>query len=153
MAKYIVKVPTVALTFSVSAAPKTVWQLITGNKQVKPVELHMSFNGNTPSDIPAYWELVRQTTAGTASNTAQTPVKCDPADGAPLATYSRTFTVEPTSPGDSLLDGYLTQNGGILVLPLSGIVIPQGGGTGGRLGLVVSCQASVSINSAIHFEE
>lgn len=151
MAKYIVKVSKLALLAADNA--KTVFQLISGAAQAELAELHISFNGVTPTDVAAYWEIVRQTTAGTATNTAQVPVKGNTNDGACLTTYSRAFTVEPTSPGDSLLDGYLTPNGGALILPLSGIWIPTGGGTTGRIGLVIWPTANVNVNAAIHFLE
>jgi hypothetical protein len=55
-------------------------------------------------------ELVRQTTAGTAS--ALTLVKHDEASVAALGSAQQTFTIEPTA-GDILASVYLSPAGGI----------------------------------------
>lgn len=150
MARYVVNVGPVAL---LATAVQTIAQLITGAKQAKLIEAHVSFNGISASDVPVVVDVLRQTTAGTATG-AQVPLKDDPADGAALLTYAKTVTVEPTA-GDILRSWYVTPNGGLFVLPLpvGGIVIPSGGGSGGRLSIRATAPANVSTIVDLVFEE
>jgi hypothetical protein len=108
MAQHIARVSAVA---AASAAAKTMLQIVTGaanRAYVKSWEV--SFDGADSTKTPCLVELLRQTTAGTAS--ALTLVKHDDTSVAAIATAQQTFTAEPTA-GDVLSSVYLSPAGGI----------------------------------------
>src|SRR5687768_7050449 len=78
--------------------------------KLRVVAWGISLAGVTASEVPGDVELLRQTTAGTAS--AYTPKKLDESDPACAATAQVTFTAEPTA-GDILHPIQLTPNGGL----------------------------------------
>ena len=69
-----------------------------------------SLDGVTAANVPGDVELLRQTTAGTAS--ALTPVDWEHGARTALGTAQKTFTVEPTA-GNVLHPGQVTPNGGL----------------------------------------
>ena len=108
MAHHIARVSAVA---AASAAAKTVLQVAAGaTKRLAVKSFEVSFDGTSSTSTPVLVELLRQTTAGTAS--ALTLVKHDEASEAAIATAQQTFTVEPTA-GDVLASVYLSPAGGI----------------------------------------
>lgn len=108
MAQHIARVSAVA---AASAAAKTVLQVVAGST-TRPVvkSWEVSLDGADGTKTPVLVELVRQTTAGTAS--ALTLVKHDEASPAALGSAQQTFTVEQTA-GDILASVYLSPAGGI----------------------------------------
>lgn len=93
-----------------AATVETLLQVVApATKRLRVVAWGISLAGVTASEVPGDIELLRQTTAGTAS--AFTPVKLDEADPAAIATAQVTFTAEPTA-GDILHPIQLTPNGG-----------------------------------------
>lgn len=108
MAQHIARVSAVA---AASAAAKTLLQVVTGaTKRALVKSWEVSFDGADTTKTPILVELIRQTTAGTAS--ALTLVKHDEASETVIATGQQTFTVEPTA-GDVLHSVYLSPAGGI----------------------------------------
>jgi hypothetical protein len=108
MAQHIARVSAVA---AASAAAKTVLQVVAGSTTRQLVKAwEVSLDGADSTKTPVLVELVRQTTAGTAS--ALTLVKHDEASVAALGSAQQTFTIEPTA-GDILASVYLSPAGGI----------------------------------------
>lgn len=94
-----------------SAAAKTLLQVIASStKRLQVKSFEVSFDGVDSTKTPILVQLIRQTTAGTASSL--TLVKNDEASEAIIATAQQTFTVEPTS-GDVLAVTELSPAGGI----------------------------------------
>lgn len=111
MGLYSVVSKDVALT---AATTKTLLQVVAGStKRLKLVEFGVSFDGVTASAVPVDVDLLRQTSAGTAS--AATVVKLDEAEPAAIFTAQATVTAEPTA-GDVLASWQVTPNGGVLVV-------------------------------------
>jgi hypothetical protein len=108
MAQHIARVSAVA---AASAAAKTLLQVVAGStKRLAVKSFEVSFDGADSTKTPILVELLRQTTAGTAS--ALTLVKHDEASEAAIATAQQTVTAEPTA-GDVLSSVYLSPAGGI----------------------------------------
>lgn len=111
----------VARTAAVSVAASktlTLVQIATGaTRRAKIKEWGISFDGVDATKIPAQVDLLRQTTAGTAS--ALTLVKVNPNSPAAIATAQQTFTAEPTA-GDVIWSEFITPAGGFdrVQLPL-----------------------------------
>lgn len=93
-----------------AATAETVIQLVAGTKRCQVVAWGVSFDGVTAANVPGDVELLRQTTAGTA--TPFTPLEWDEGDTASIATAQYHFTVEPTST-DILHPTQVTPNGGL----------------------------------------
>jgi hypothetical protein len=87
----------IALTATVA---KTVLNIINGtNAIVRLVELHISFDGVTPTAVPIVVELCycTQATAGTPTGGTFTPTQIRGATRTPQALGSRNYTAEPTA--------------------------------------------------------
>lgn len=120
------------------------------NQRVVIREISISFAGTTNTDAPALVQLMRQTTAGTAS-TSTTLVPIDDDLTETIQTVSNiTYTVEPTY-GGIIAAWYVHQQTGIVV-PLSTIrpIVIKGGG---RVGLVVTAGATVNASAYIEADE
>lgn len=98
-----------------AATAKTLVQLVpASNTPVDLVELGVSFNGVTATDVPVLVELLRQSTAGTSS--ALTLVGDREHESAAAKTTAlQTFTAEPTA-GNILRSWYVTPVGGLFVI-------------------------------------
>ena len=93
---------------------ETLIQIVTpSTRRAELIRWGVSFDGVTATDAAVDVELLRQTTAGTAS--AQTPLLLNPADPAALCSAQITFTAEPTA-GDILEAHQVTPIGGLLVV-------------------------------------
>lgn len=136
-----------------SSTAETILQLVgPSTSRLRIVEFGISFDGTTAANAPVDVQLLRQTTAGTASTTAQVPVKMDPADPAPAATFNYTYTAEPTA-GDVLGSWQLTPNGGLFVMqyPLGREPVMA---ASGRVGLKVTPGAfTLNATAYLVFEE
>lgn len=98
----------------VAATVETLVQVTApSTRRLQVVRWGISFNGITATDVPVQVDLLRLTTAGTAS--AFTPLKIDEADPAALASSQRAFTAEPTA-GDVLESHFVTPVGGLIVI-------------------------------------
>lgn len=135
-----------------AGATETLIQLVAAaNHRVKILRWGVFFDGTTVTDEPIQVELLRQTTAGTAS--ALTPVKADDSIADTLQTTAQQdFTVEPAA-GD-ILDSIEVhpQQGYEIIYPLGQEFIIGGGD---RIGLRVTTPAGVNPNARakIVFEE
>ena len=97
-----------------AGAVQTLVQFVApATSRLRVVELSISFDGATATAVPVDVDLLRQTTAGTAS--AGTVVKWDEADPAPSPTAQVAFTAEPTA-GDVLASWDVPAYGGLLVV-------------------------------------
>lgn len=99
-----------------AATAKTFLQLVTGaTRKAWVKEIGISFKSVTATDVPGLVQLVRQSTAGTASALTPTP----DVEGHPVAitTAQEIFTVEPTS-GVVIKEWELTPIGGLFVYQL-----------------------------------
>jgi hypothetical protein len=136
-----------------ASTTETLLQLVTpATRRAKIKEWGVSFNGVAATAEPVRVDLLRQTTAGTAS--AHTPIKTDPAETASLCSAQRTFTAEPTA-GDVLWTELYSPAGGFdrPQLPLGEEFIM---GVSERVGLRVVVPAGVTGVSAtayIRYEE
>ncbi len=135
-----------------TAATETLIQVVTGSTaKARIKEWGVSFDGTDATKTPIRVDLLRQTTAGTASSL--TLVKNDPDDTAALASAQKTFTVEPTA-GDVLWSEYITPAGGFdrVQLPLGEEIVMQ---ESERLGLrvVVPSGSNCNATAYIRFEE
>lgn len=108
MGQHVARISAVA---AASAAAKTLVQVATtSTKRILVKSWEVSFDGADSTKTPCLVELLRQTTAGTAS--ALTPVKNDQGSETVISSAQQTFTVEPTA-GDILHSVYLSPAGGI----------------------------------------
>lgn len=143
--KYVTSADAVALT---AATAKTVLQIATpANLRARVTEISVGFDGVTASNPAVLVELVRQTTAGTA--TAQTPAPIDPAAPASLVSSLRNHTAEPGS-GTVIKSWRLTPVGGLLVIPFYGDEQPVVG-ISSWLGIRCTASAVVNVNANINF--
>jgi hypothetical protein len=94
---------------------KTMIQLLAATNQcIKVGELSMSFNGTSNTNAPIYVESVKQTSAGTFSNTT-TLVKEDAGRGETIqATGKDTASAEPTDSGAVTMAEYVHPQTGFL---------------------------------------
>lgn len=134
----------------VAATAETLIQVLApSSNRLKIREWSVSFDGVTSSAVPVDVDLLRQTTAGTAS--ASTPVKYDPDSPAAAATASVGFTAEPTA-GDVLGSWQITPNGGLLVMQY-----PEGAEPivekSGRIAIRALAGAAVNVTAAIAWSE
>jgi hypothetical protein len=131
---------------------KTLVQLVAPtNQRVKVKEISISFDGTSNTATPIYVEVVRQTSAGTLTNTT-TLRKVDPDLGETIQTACKdTATVEPTDSGDvPMAELVHPQTGFLWQAPYGGELIIGGGG---RLGVRVTAGASVNANVRLVCEE
>lgn len=127
---------------------KTVLQLVAPTNQGLRVKgFGVFFGGVSVTDAPIVVELLRQTTAGTA--TARNPLKRGVSNTTIQATGQENATAEPTA-GDILWSGQIhPQSGG--EVPLIGREVMMDGGS--RLGLRVTAAVGVNVRAHIDFEE
>lgn len=132
-----------------AATVETLLQVVAGaSKRVQVRAWGISFDGVTASNVPGDIELLRQTTAGTAS--AFTPAKWDEAEPASIATAQNLFTVEPTA-GDMLHPIQLTPNGGLFEVDY-GDDGPWVAASG-RVGIRANFAAIVNVTAWLRFKE
>lgn len=134
-----------------ASTTKTVLQLIAAsNHRVLVTRIELSFQGVSAVEPPVLVDILRQTSAGTA--TAATPRKLNDSDDETLQTTgSKNATVEPTA-GDILENFYVHPQGGIVLdfpdpIPVKG---------GGRLGLRCTpggTPATLPVQATIYFDE
>jgi hypothetical protein len=148
MATFTARDTAVSLT---AATTKTIVQIVpAANTPCRIVEIGVSFNGITTTDVPVLVQLLRQSTAGTSSSL--TLIADQESSGkSAVATALKTFTVEPTT-GNILRDWYVTPVAGLFV-----IQFPLGreiDALSSRIGLRCNAPTSgVSVNAYISFEE
>lgn len=119
-------------------------------KRLKIRRWGISFNGTNVTNAPVQVQLMRFTSAGTAST--GTPQKMDEADVPVLSgsTFRSAFAAEPTT-GAILESHYVSPAGGQLIenyfddAPIVGV--------SGFLGLRVLGNDAVSVSAFIHYEE
>lgn len=118
------------------------------NHQVELLEVAVFCFGTNATQAPIEFQLVRATTAGTAS--ALTAVKWNDSDGdAADATLQDTFTVEPTT-GTILLPFAVHPQTGIILPMVEPLII----GAGDRLTLLVKNPVTAtSINGYLKYKE
>lgn len=129
---------------------KTVLQIkAAANHRVKLLSWGVSFDGTVASNQPVVVELLRQTTAGTA--TTLTPVKLDESLGETLqTTASHTATAEPTA-GNVLSRVDVHPQGGYeFIFPIGQEIILAGNG---RLGIRCTAPEAVNVIGKMQFEE
>lgn len=147
MALYTARISSEALA---AATAETLVQVVAASsKPLRIIELGISFDGVTAGAVPVTVDLMRQTTAGTAS--ALTLVEEDSRLESPLATALQDFTAEPTA-GDVLRSWFVTPAGGLFVMQF-----PQGrepvAPESTRIGLRATAPAIVNAIAYITFEE
>lgn len=123
------------------AAPST--------RRLQVIKYGISFDGITADAVPVDVELLRQTTAGTAS--AFTPRKYEEADPAALSSALSSFTAEPTA-GDILDPHQITPLGGMVDFEWAfenRIVVAASG----RIGVRATAAAAVNATAFIVVQE
>ena len=129
---------------------KTVLQITAAaNHRTLVHEVSVAFQGSTISNAPVLVEVLRQTTAGTA--TSLTPVKENNNDDETIqTTASHTATAEPTA-GDILRSEYVHPMTGFTWQAQFGkaLVVPGSG----RLGIRVTAANDVDCAPTMRFEE
>lgn len=132
-----------------AATAKTVLQLVAPANTILAVHgFEVSFDGVSNTAEPVIIQLLRQTTAGTA--TSRTPLKTKDRSTALAATGSENASAEPTA-GDILKTFHVHPQAGVVYpFTLDGELELPGGG---RLGLKLTAPASVNTLATINFEE
>jgi hypothetical protein len=131
---------------------KTLIQLLAATNQcVKIGEASISFNGTSNTNAPILCEVLKQTSAGTLSNTT-TLVKEDASRAETIQTTGKdTSTAEPTDSGAVLVLEYVhPQTGFLWQAPYAQEMFIIGAG---RLGLRVTAANSVSAGARFVGEE
>lgn len=148
MSRVVARVPPVATTTSTL----TLLQIIgaTG-RSIKPTELSISLDGITAAAVPIEFQLLEQTTAGTAS--AGTVVRASPLASFTIGSTSGiTFTAEPT-PGDIVKSWFIHPQGGSIVYTFPDPDLYESA-LAGRWGVrCISPGATVNAIIVIEFEE
>lgn len=133
-------------------ALKTLVQLAApANQKVAVKEISISFDGTSNTATPIYVEVVRQTSAGTFTNTT-TLRKTDPDNQEAIQTTCKdTAAVEPTDAGDvPMAELVHPQTGFLWQAPYGGELLVPGGG---RLGIRVTAGANVNASVRLVAEE
>lgn len=133
-------------------AVKTLIQLLAAtNQRVKVGEVSISFNGTSNTNAPILCEVLKQTSAGTLTNTT-TLVKENAGDGETIQTVGKdTATAEPTDSAAVLTQEYVhPQTGFLWQAPFGGEHVIIGAG---RLGLRVTAANSVTASARAVGEE
>jgi hypothetical protein len=132
------------------AAFKTVLQLVAPTGVIVAVqEIMISFDGTSNTASPVQVEVLRQTTAGTA--TARAPLKTKDTTTAIGSTGQENFTVEPTA-SDILVSLEIHPQAGVVYpVPLPDGEIELASAT--RLGLRINAVAAVNCKATIKAEE
>lgn len=112
MTMYVVN--TVSTTL-VASTTRTVMQLLAGTQPLRIKEIGASFNGTDASLAPIKVDLIRQTDAGTSSNSGLTPFEQTEIGPTSLTTYKYNYSSEPSS-GDIIRSWYVTPAGGLFVM-------------------------------------
>lgn len=131
---------------------KTLLQILAATNQcVKVGEVSISFNGVSNTATPILVEVLKQTSAGTLSNTT-TLVKEDASRAETIQTTGKdTSSSEPTDSGAVLVLEYVhPQTGFLWQAPFAGELFVIGAG---RLGLRVTAAASVTAGARLVAEE
>ncbi len=147
---------TTALT---GGTAQTILQIVAPtNQRLKVIGYDLAFDGTNSANTPATVQILRQTTAGTFTNTSVVPVKINDASNVAetLQAYSQTVittpgTSEPTA-GDVLQDFLVPVFGGTVLYsypPGQEDLVP--GGT--RLGFKVTAAQSVNVRLTVRYEE
>lgn len=132
------------------ATPKTLIQLVSPSTRFLWIrEASVGFKSITASDVSVLVQLVRQSTAGTAS--ALTPARDIESQPVALASAQEIFTVEPTT-GVVVKEWLITPIGGQLIyqLPLEEYVEMA---VSSRLGLICNAPQAQSARGYIKFNE
>lgn len=132
-----------------AATTKTLLQLIAPAGTIIAVhKASITFDGVSNTAVPVKIEILRQTTAGTA--TARNPLKTKDTSTALGTTGSENATAEPTA-GDILETFHIhPQAGGVFALPLENEIEIPGGG---RLGIRATAPAAVNALAVFRGEE
>ena len=131
---------------------KTLLQILAATNQcVKVSEVSVSFNGTSNTATPILCEVLKQTSAGTFSNTT-TLVKDDASRAETIQTVGKdTASAEPTDSGAvQILEYVHPQTGWLWQAPFGGELFVIGAG---RLGLRVTAAASVTAGARLVGEE
>lgn len=147
MATYVARDTAVSL---VAATAKTIVQIVPAtNTPCRVVEIGVSFNSVTSTDVPVLVQLLRQTTAGTSSALTMAAEQ-ESIGKSVVATALKTFTVEPTS-GNILRDWYVTPVGGLFVVqfPLGREIDAMSN----RIGLRCNAPGAQTVNAYVVIEE
>lgn len=137
---------------STGTAVKTLLQLTAPtNQKVAIKEISISFDGVSNTATPILVEVVRQTSAGTITNTT-TLRKIDPDMQETIQTACKdTATAEPTDSGDVPMQELVhPQTGFLWQAPFGGELMINGGG---RLGIRVTAGTSVNASVRVVAEE
>jgi hypothetical protein len=139
---------TTSAAVSSTTSVKTILQLVApANQSLRVQGFGVFFQGVSVTDSPIVVELLRQTTAGTA--TARNPLKRGISGTAIQATGQENASAEPTA-SDILWSGQIHPQAGAEI-PLIGREILMDGGT--RLGLRVTAAVAVNVRAHIDYEE
>jgi hypothetical protein len=135
----------------VSTVAKTGLQISApANQRVAVQQVTVSFDGLVNTNAPVKVQIMRQTTAGTATSTATIVRKDNDASTAIQTTVQDGFTVEPTY-SDILWTCFVhPQTGIIYPLPIPGEIVLAGGG---RLGVVCIAAQAVDVLVSVEGEE
>lgn len=147
MAKYTVTAKGVATT---TVARTIVQVLAPAGARIKLKGWRISFSGTSAAAVPGDVDILRQTTAGTA--TALTPAKTDEADEAARSTAAMAHTAEPTA-GDVLESAKVTPNGGIWAEPACNDGDGYAVAGGGRIAVRTTYAADVTVTVTLWVEE
>jgi hypothetical protein len=129
-------------------AAKTILQLVApANQALRVKGFGLGFAGTNVTGTPIVVELLRQTTAGTA--TARNPLKRSLGGPALQATGSENATAEPTA-SDILFSTQLHPQSTMEISLVGREIMVDGGG---RLGMRVTADASVNVRGHIDYEE
>ncbi len=128
---------------STGTAVKTLIQLLAAtNVKVRVKEISLSFNGTSNTATPILCEVVRQTSAGTLTNTTTLRAWDDDLVETLQTTCKDTATAEPTDSGAVPVAEYIhPQQGWTWQARWSDEILTKGAG---RLGVRVTAAASVS---------
>lgn len=144
-----------ALKFSLSidhtpnANPRTLFQVVApASQRLLLLGIELMPLGATAATAPIPFDVVRQTTAGTASSLSAVKTAPDAAESV-QATAQQTFTAEPTL-GESKFQFSLHQQGSRLWTPPSGAIVIAGGE---RWGLRYLSSTFVQVKVQAFFEE
>lgn len=135
---------------SIGTSALTLMQIVAAaNQRVRLREFSVSFKGTSNTASPVLVQLMRQTTAGTAS--ALSLKKWNSADDETLQTTAQqTFTVEPTYSDVLITEEVHPQTGYTWQAPFGGEIICKGGE---KLAIVVTAGAAVTGEARVIGEE
>jgi hypothetical protein len=135
MAQYSMSTGKVTTGALAAAAVKSLVLLNPVTDKGRLIEAWLSF-GSTASQTDIAFELYRTVTLGSPAGTTGVVIKYDPAEGPASWTGLTALSAEPTSV-EVLTSGYLTTNGGLIVVQWPLGREPVGAAAGSRLGIRV----------------